>query len=88
MRETDFVPHGVCARNIHVTLSDDGSTIADVSFTGGCAGNLAAISKLVKGMDTSTVIGLLEGNTCGKRPTSCADQLTQALRQAQTQSQD
>jgi uncharacterized protein (TIGR03905 family) len=82
MIEKDFTPHGVCSRNIHVVLSDDGSTIEDVVFTGGCAGNLLAIRKLVRGMPTDKVIELLEGNTCGPRPTSCADQLTKALREA------
>jgi uncharacterized protein (TIGR03905 family) len=82
MIENDYTPHGVCSRNIHVVLSDDGSTIEDVNFLGGCAGNLLAIEKLVKGMPTDKVIGLLEGNQCGPRPTSCADQLTKALRQA------
>lgn len=83
MVATDFTPHGVCSTNIHVELSDDGSTIERVQFTRGCAGNLLAISKLVKGMPTDKVVDLLEGNTCGNRPTSCADQLTKALREAQ-----
>ncbi len=82
MIETDYTPHGVCSTNIHVKLSDDGSTIEGVQFTRGCAGNLLAISKLVKGMPTDQVIELLEGNRCGNRPTSCADQLTKALREA------
>ncbi len=81
----DFTPRGVCARNIHVELSDDGKTIEDVSFFGGCNGNLKAIGKLVKGMPTDKVVELLQGNTCGPRPTSCADQLTIALRQAEAQ---
>ncbi|MBE6480071.1 MAG: TSCPD domain-containing protein, partial [Olsenella sp.] len=42
-----------------------------------------AISKLVRGMSVDQVIGLLEGNTCGLRPTSCADQMTRGLREAQ-----
>lgn len=82
MIETDFKPHGVCSTNIHVALSDDGSTIEEINFERGCPGNLSAISKLVKGMPTEKVIDLLDGNTCGKRPTSCADQLTKALREA------
>ena len=31
------------------------------------------------------IVSLLEGNTCGPRKTSCADQLTLALREAQAQ---
>ena len=82
MVEYNFIPRGVCARMIHVELDDSGKTIENVSFEGGCNGNLKAISKLVKGQSVDHIVELLEGNTCGPRPTSCADQLTRALRQA------
>lgn len=78
----DFTPHGVCARSIHVDLSDDGKVVESVSFVGGCNGNLKAIGKLVAGMPVNRVVELLQGNTCGPRSTSCADQLTLALREA------
>ena len=83
MIETDFTPHGVCARNIHIVLSDDGLTVESVEFTRGCDGNLKAIAKLVAGMPVDKVVELLQGNTCGPKPTSCADQLTHGLREAQ-----
>ena len=79
MRHIDFTPHGVCARQI---LSDDGKTIESVSFEGGCNGNLKAIGKLVAGKPTAEISQVLAGNTCGPRPTSCADQLSRALAQA------
>lgn len=82
MIETDYIPHGVCSRLIHVELSDDGKTVENVAFTGGCNGNLKAISKLVAGMPVEQVVKILAGNTCGPRPTSCADQLTRALTEA------
>ena len=85
MIETDFIPKGVCSRLIHVELSDDGKTVERVAFTGGCSGNLKAISKLVAGKPVDEIVSILEGNTCGNRSTSCADQLTRALRAAQTQ---
>jgi len=83
MIETDFATRGVCARNIHVGISNDGKTVEKVEFMGGCNGNLKAIATLVKGMPVDQVVELLKGNTCGPRPTSCADQLTMALREAQ-----
>ena len=83
MIETDFTPHGVCARNIHIVLSDDGQTVESVEFTRGCDGNLKAIAKLVAGMPVDKVVELLQGNTGGPKPTSCADQLTHGLREAQ-----
>jgi uncharacterized protein (TIGR03905 family) len=60
----------------------DGDIIKDVTFTGGCNGNLSGISKLIKGMDANEVITKLEGTTCGFKDTSCPDQLSKALRQA------
>ena len=79
----DYTPRGVCSRRISVDL--DGGTIKEVSFVGGCDGNLKAIAKLFRGQKVDDVVALLEGNTCGPRATSCADQLTRALREAQAQ---
>ena len=76
----DYKPSGVCSRLIHVEL--DGDKIANVEFVGGCAGNTAGISSLVKGMDAHEVIKRLEGTKCGARPTSCPDLLSKALKQA------
>ncbi|MBQ8474486.1 MAG: TIGR03905 family TSCPD domain-containing protein [Clostridia bacterium] len=60
---------------------EDGK-LSNVAFRGGCNGNLKAISKLVEGMDAEKVIELLEGNTCGFKNTSCADQLTVGIKKA------
>ena len=87
MQHVDFKPRGVCSCMIHIDLSDDGKTIEDVSFDGGCSGNLAAIGKLVSGRPTEEVAQILKGNTCGPRKTSCADQFSQALLQAMEQIQ-
>ncbi len=78
----DFTPRGVCSRAIHVDLSDDGRTVEAVSFEGGCNGNLKAVGKLVAGRPVEEVVSLLQGNTCGPRPTSCADQMTKAILEA------
>lgn len=76
-----YIPRGVCSRLIETEV--DGDTVKSVQFTGGCEGNLKAISKLVEGMKVDEVCALLEGNTCGPRNTSCADQMCKALRAAQ-----
>lgn len=78
----DYTPRGVCSRAIHIDLADDGKTIEQVSFEGGCNGNLKAVSKLVAGHPVDEIVGILAGNTCGPRPTSCADQLSRALTEA------
>ena len=76
----EYKTKGVCSRQIHFDIDDNGY-VHNVSFLGGCNGNLKAIGKLVEGMKAEKVIEILEGNTCGSRPTSCADQLAQALKE-------
>ncbi|MCI5905609.1 MAG: TIGR03905 family TSCPD domain-containing protein [Oscillospiraceae bacterium] len=77
----NFTPKGVCSRNITVELSDDG-VIENVSFLGGCNGNLQGISSLVKGMKADEAISRLKGINCSGRGTSCPDQLSKALEAA------
>ena len=72
--------YGVCSVQINFDLDDD--VVTNVEFIGGCNGNLKAISKLVNGMTVEQIEGYLKGNTCGYKPTSCADQLAIAVRQA------
>lgn len=71
---------GVCATTINFDLED--GIVSDVSFVGGCNGNLKAISRLVEGMKAEKVIDILKGNTCGFKKTSCADQFAIALTEA------
>ncbi len=72
---------GVCASTIQFELTED-DCVKNVSFSGGCNGNLKAIGKLVDGMKAQEVIRILKGNTCGFKSTSCADQLAAALEEA------
>lgn len=77
----DYRPHGTCSTMIHFDLDDD-KCIHNLSFDGGCNGNLKGIGKLVEGMKAADIIDKLDGNTCGVRKTSCPDQLAKALKQA------
>jgi uncharacterized protein (TIGR03905 family) len=70
----------VCAQEIHFHI--EGNVITNVSFIGGCNGNLKAISKLIDGWTVEQIEAKLKGNTCGRKPTSCADQLCVAVREA------
>lgn len=70
---------GTCSREINFDVVDN--KLTNVSFLGGCNGNLQGIGKLVEGMDIDEVIKKLEGIKCGARPTSCPDQLAKALKQ-------
>ena len=71
---------GVCPSEIEFELNGD--VVTDVRFTGGCNGNLKAVSKLVDGMTVEQIESKLKGNTCGMKNTSCADQLAVAVRKA------
>ena len=73
----DYSTRGTCSRAIHVEVEND--IIVSVTFDGGCAGNTRGVSALVKGMRVSEAISRLKGIRCGFRPTSCPDQLAQAL---------
>ncbi len=75
-----FRPKGVCAMQIEFEIENN--IVTNVEFMGGCNGNLKAISKLVEGMPAEDIIKKLEGNTCGFKSTSCADQFALALKQA------
>lgn len=71
---------GTCAQMIQLELESD--TVRNISFTGGCNGNLKAIAKLCDGRTVDEIEKMLSGNTCGTKPTSCADQLAKAVRAA------
>lgn len=68
---------GTCSRSISFDIID--GKLHNVSFVGGCPGNLKSIGKLVEGMEAQKVAELLRGVKCGSRPTSCGDQLSQAI---------
>lgn len=42
MKTFDYTTQGTCSRSIHIELNDD-NTINNVSFYGGCNGNLKGI---------------------------------------------
>ena len=76
----DYKTENVCSQVISFDI--DGDVISNIEFFGGCNGNLKAISKLVDGWTVEKIEHYLLGNTCGRRPTSCADQLAKAVRTA------
>jgi uncharacterized protein (TIGR03905 family) len=77
----EYRTKGTCSTKIEFNIVNK-DIIDNVVFTGGCNGNLKAISKLVDGKKAEDIIKLLKGNTCGYKPTSCADQLALALEEA------
>ena len=76
----DYKTESTCAQMISFDI--DGDVIRNIVFYGGCNGNLKAIAKLVDGWTVDKIEEMLLGNTCGRRTTSCADQLAKAVRAA------
>lgn len=76
----NYKTKGTCSRSIQFELND--GIISNVSFEGGCNGNLKGISALAEGKKAEDVIESLRGIRCGFKSTSCPDQLAKALTEA------
>jgi uncharacterized protein (TIGR03905 family) len=74
-----FKTKGTCSTAIHFDIQE--GKIHSLSFDDGCNGNLKALGILLEGMDAEEAAKKLKGLRCGRRKTSCADQLAQALEQ-------
>ncbi len=80
MKQTiSYKTSGVCSRQINLVVED--GIITEAAFVGGCHGNTQGVAALVVGMSAEEAIRRLRGIKCGFKPTSCPDQLAQALEQ-------
>lgn len=68
----------VCSKQIDIQIKD--GVIQSVVYTKGCEGNAKGIGALIKDMTVEEAIRRLDGITCGKRGTSCPDQLAKILK--------
>ncbi len=73
----EYKTNGVCSKKITFDIEDD--KVFNISFEGGCPGNLKMISKILNGWKIEDVISMCKGNLCGMKQTSCADQLAKSL---------
>lgn len=78
MKSISYKTTGTCSQLINLTV-DDNDCISEVSFIGGCNGNLQGICSLVRGMNVNDVKERLDGIRCGYKSTSCPDQLCRAI---------
>ncbi len=76
----DYKTENTCSQLI--SLDMDGNVVHNVSFMGDCNGNLKTIPLLIEGWTVEQIAEKLSGVICGRRPTSCADQLAKAVRAA------
>lgn len=81
-----YKTNGTCSVKVNFDVTD--GIVSDVSFVGGCNGNLKGISSLVEGMRIDEVIDRLEGIRCGFKQTSCPDQLASALKKFKQETSD
>ena len=76
----EYKTKGTCSQKILFDIRD--GKVHDVEFISGCHGNTQGVAALVEGMDVDEVISRLKGIRCGRKPTSCPDQLAIALESA------
>ena len=74
----NYTTHGVCSRAISFEVKDN--KVTNVHFVGGCSGNTQGVAALAQGMKVQEYLNRCKGIHCGARPTSCPDQLAQALK--------
>ena len=74
----EYTTRGTCARKILFEVED--GKVHNVQFINGCSGNTQGVARLAEGMNVDELISRLEGIRCGSKPTSCPDQLAQALK--------
>lgn len=80
MKMIGYTPSGVCSKYMEIIVDND-NIIKEVNITGGCAGNTMAVSKLLIGMSVEKAKDLLSSIPCGKRATSCPNELSKALQE-------
>jgi uncharacterized protein (TIGR03905 family) len=76
----EYKTKGTCSTKITFDIKD--GKIHQIAFKDGCEGNLSGISKLAEGMDARQLVSLLKGTKCGRKKTSCPDQLAIAIERA------
>jgi len=79
-RFINYKTRGTCSTEINFELRD--GKVHSVSFENGCDGNLKALGILAEGMDACELVKKLKGLRCGRKKTSCGDQLATAVAQA------
>jgi uncharacterized protein (TIGR03905 family) len=79
-RFINYKTNGTCSTEINFELQD--GKVHSVSFKDGCDGNLKALGILAEGMDANELVRKLKGLRCGRKKTSCGDQLATAVAHA------
>lgn len=70
---------GICAKEICIEV-DKNKIIKDLCVNGGCAGNLSAVANLIRGEHIKYAIDKLDGIICGRKETSCPNEIANILK--------
>lgn len=81
-----YTPRGVCSDSMEIDLQN--GVITDVRVRNGCDGSMHAVIRLANGCDAGEIIEKLAGIRCGRKETSCPDQLATALGKAMEQTRE
>ncbi|MCR5388535.1 MAG: TIGR03905 family TSCPD domain-containing protein [Lachnospiraceae bacterium] len=82
----DYLTENTCSKVISFDL--DGEIVKNIHFLSGCDGNLKTIPLLLDGWTVDQIESKLSGIQCGRRGTSCSDQLAKAVRAGLIASKD
>jgi uncharacterized protein (TIGR03905 family) len=82
-RFINYKTRGTCSTEINFELRN--GKVHSISFENGCNGNLKALGILAEGMDAEELVRKLKGLRCGRKKTSCGDQLAAAVAHALAQ---
>lgn len=82
----DYLTEKTCSKVISLDL--DGEIVKNIKFLGGCDGNLKTIPVLLEGWTVDQIAEKLAGIQCGRRGTSCSDQLAKAVLAARVAAAD
>ena len=75
-----YKTNGTCSSMIDFDIVD--GKLHNITYTGGCNGNLKAIGSILEGADAKFAVERLSVIRCGFKDTSCGDQLARASREA------
>ena len=81
-----YKTNGTCSSMIDFDIVD--GKLHNITYTGGCNGNLKAIGSILEGADAKFAVERLSGIRCGFKDTSCGDQLARAIREASAANKD
>lgn len=72
-----FTTSGTCCKEMEVIMN--GNIMEQITFRGGCPGNLSALKKVMEGKSYKEFLGVFANNSCGNKPTSCMAQFDTLL---------